>query len=392
MAIIIKCRKCKARLYNDTDPCPDCGSIERRFIVDYWPDGRNGKRCQRYLDDNIKSLAIALEVDKETKLSIRERRNPEFNESLPYYTTTIDELIPEYMKYYRLQHRSAINPIRQEKSFREREQSLYIVSKIIGPMPVIHFDKHTATQYQLTRSKQKTSRDTEVKNRTINKELTYMMSFLKWCRKEKGIDVKLEIEMLPYDRPKPTILSPKEIIAFIKAAQSEPFWQAFFLCCYTLGYRVSETTFLRKDDVDRATKTVRAVQKGGEDKIEPLNPLLDQALKKLEKLKPKKNKSQKENPEGYYFLSQRTGKPITNPQSAIKRIAKRAGIKKNITPHMFRHSIATHLLAQETNLRTIQKLLGHADVQTTQGYTHVVTDDIRRATKNMFSKLQKAVG
>jgi integrase/recombinase XerD len=387
MAIITKCKSCKTRRETDTGPCPACGSAELRFILDYRPNGRNGKRCQRYLDDSIQSLSIAREFDKETKLAIKERRNPELIDSLPQYSSTIDELIPEYMADYRMQHRSRINSIRQEKSFRERENTLYMISKIIGPMQVIHFDKHVANQYQLTRSKQKSPRGTEVKNRTINKELTYMMSFTTWCRKKKGIDVKPEIDMLPYKRPKPIILAPNEVIKFIKSAQVEPFWLAFFLCCYTLGFRCSETTYLRRKDIDRANKTVTAVQKGGTDKIEPLNPLLDQALKKLEKIK-----SAKDNPEGYYFLSERTGKPVVNPYGAINRIAARAGIKKHIGPHMFRHSIATHLMAQNTNLRTIQMMLGHADVSTTQKYTHVVTDDIRRATKNMFEKMRRAIG
>jgi len=386
MAIIIKCKDCKKRLNGDTDPCPSCGATERRFIIDYWPDGRHGKRCQRYLDDSIKSLDIALQFDRETKLAIRERRNPETSESLPQYSETIDELIPDYMAYYRLQHRSAVNPVRQEKSFKEREDSIYRVSRTIGPMPVVHFTKSTATKYQLTRSKQESKRGTFVKNRTINKELTYMMSFFKYCKKERGINIEPEIEMLPYDRPEPAFLSPREIIKFIKAAQSEPFWYAYFLCCYTVGFRLTETTYLKKSDVDRANKIIKLVQKGGGEKIEPLNPILDHALKKLDKIKYKKD-----NPEGYYFLSKRTGRPVQNPHGAIERIAKRAGIKKHITPHMFRHSIATHMLAQETNMRTIQKMLGHADIATTQKYTHVVTDDIRRATKNMFQKMQKAL-
>jgi site-specific recombinase XerD len=389
VAIIIKCKNCKTRLYNDTGPCPECGGTELRFIIDYWPDGRNGKRCQPYLDENIQSLAVALEIDKETKLAIRERRNPEIRNDLQY-TTTIDELIPDYMDDYRLQHRSMINPVRQEKSFREREQALNIVSKIIGPMPVIHFDKHTAIKYQLTRSKQKSKRGTFVKNRTINKELTYLLSFLSWAKEKKGIDAKMDIKMLPYDRPKPVVLSPDEVLKFMKAAKSDPFYLAFFLVHYTLGFRLSEATYLRKDDVDRSNKTVRAVQKGGSDKIEPLNPLVDQALKKLEKIMAKNNKKHP-NPEGYYFLSPRTGRPISNPRYAIAQIAKKAGIKKHITPHMFRHSIATHLLAAGKNLRTIQIMLGHKDIDTTQIYTHVVTNDIRNATKDMFKRMQRAI-
>jgi integrase len=255
MAIIIKRKSCKTRLKTDKEACPACGGKEVRFILDYWPTGRHGKSRQRFLDDNIKSLAIAREIDKETKLAIRERRNPEMaQDMIPQYSATFDELIPEYMEDYRLQHRSNVHPDRLERSFREREQALAIVSKIIGPMPVIHFDKHTATKYQLTRSKQKTARKTEVKNRTINKELTYVLSFLTWCRKKKGIDIKPEFDMLPYDRPKLVVLSPSEVQKFMSSAASEPFYLAYFLVCYTLGFRRSEAKYLRWCDIDRANK------------------------------------------------------------------------------------------------------------------------------------------
>lgn len=380
MAIIIKCKSCKARRKTDAGPCLSCGSAELRFILDYWPDGRKGKRCQRYLDDAIQTLGDAREIDKETKLAIRERRQPELTRDISQYSATIDELIPEYMEDYRLQHRSNVHPDRQKKSFREREQTLNIVSRIIGPMAVIHFDKHTAIKYQLTRSKQKTSKGTDVKNRTINKELTYMLSFCTWCRKKKGIDVKPEIDMLPYDRPKPVVLSPAEVEKFMKAAKKEPFYLAFFLCCYTLGFRLSEVKYLRWCDIDRENKTVRAVQKGGSDKIGALNKWLAQALKKLKK----------GNPDDYIFLSKRTGRPIAYPRAAVYRIAKSAGLKRRIGPHMFRHSIATHMLAAGKNLRTIQIMLGHEDIETTQLYTHVVTDDIRNATKDMFDQMQRA--
>ena len=67
----------------------------------------------------------------------------------------------------------------------------------------------------------------------------------------------------------------------------------------------------------------------------------------------------------------------------------KAGITKDITPHLLRHSIATHMLAKGINLRTIQAMLGHAQVATTEWYTHVVTDDIRDATKDLFAEMRR---
>lgn len=377
MAIIIKCAGCKARRQTNTGPCPLCGETRTRFLIDYWPNGRHGTRCQRYLDDDITSLAVAREIDKETKLAIKERRRPDLTKNISQYATTFDELFDEYMEWFRLHHRSNVNADRLERSFTEREQSLEIFSKINGPMAIIHFDKHAVARYHKIRSQQITRKGTRVSNRTINKELAYVASFMKWCRTEKDMDIPpLKIAMLPYNRPTPIVLSPDEVKRLIDAA--EPVYRAFFLCLYTLGLRYTEAACLRWRDIDRASKVVRVVQKGGTEKIEPLNKWLDQALKKLKK----------GGADDYVFPGRRKDKPLTNIRRAIERAVRKAKILKAVSPHLLRHSIATHLLSRGTNLRTIQVMLGHSQIQTTQRYTHVITDDIKNATAGMFEKMR----
>lgn len=377
MAIIIKCAGCKVRRKSNTGPCPKCGATEKRFIIDYRPQGRNGTRCQRFLDEAITSLAVAREIDKETKLAIKERRRPDLASPVSQYSATFDELFDEYMEWFRLHHRSNVNADRLERSFREREQSLAIFSRVNGPMAVSHFEKHAVARYHKIRSQQITAKKTPVSNRTINKELNYVASFLKWCRNEKDMEIPpLKIAMLPYNRPTPIVLSPNEVQRLIDAA--EPVYRAFFLCLYTLGLRYTEAACLKWKDIDRASKVVRVVQKGGSEKIEPLNKWLDQALKKLKK----------GGADDYVFPGRRKGKPLTNIRRAIERAAKKGKIVKVVTPHLLRHSIATHLLSRGTNLRTIQVMLGHSQIQTTQRYTHVITDDIKNATAGMFEKMR----
>lgn len=377
MAIIIKCAGCKVRRQSNTGPCPKCGETRTRFLIDYWPNGRHGVRCQRYLDNDITSLAVAREIDKETKLAIKDRRRPDLTANLSQYATTFDELFDEYMEWFRLHHRSNVNADRLERSFTEREQSLEIFSKINGPMAIIHFDKHAVARYHKIRSQQITRKKTRVSNRTINKELAYVASFLKWCRTEKDLNVPpLKIAMLPYNRPTPIVLSPDEVQRLIDAA--EPIYRAFFLCLYTLGLRYTEAACLRWRDIDRASKVVRVIQKGGTEKIEPLNKWLDQALRKLKK----------GGADDYVFPGRRKDKPLTNIRRAIERARTKAKIVKTVSPHLLRHSIATHLLSKGTNLRTIQVMLGHSQIQTTQRYTHVITDDIKNATAGMFEKMR----
>ncbi len=85
---------------------------------------------------------------------------------------------------------------------------------------------------------------------------------------------------------------------------------------------------------------------------------------------------------GLIFISQRNAKYNKRTiQQIIKSVSRKAGIKKNITPHTLRHSFATHLLESGADIRYIQQLLGHKDLKTTQIYTHVANKDIKKLAK-----------
>jgi hypothetical protein len=203
MAVIIKCAHCKRTRKTDQGSCPACGHDRVRFVIDYRPDGRYGVRCRRMLDDDVQSLAIAREIDRETKIAIHERKKPDFAPDLNYHWT-FDDLIPEYMDWFRINHRTQVNPHRLEKSFGEREQSLKIFMKATGNIPVMQFDRHIVSQYQKIRSQHITRTGQAVTNRTINKELCYVASMLNWCRKHKEIEIPpCKIEMLAHRRPRP---------------------------------------------------------------------------------------------------------------------------------------------------------------------------------------------
>ena len=132
---------------------------------------------------------------------------------------------------------------------------------------------------------------------------------------------------------------------------------------YGCGLRVSEVVKLRKNDIrfNEGVVVVRA-SKGNKDRIVTLPNSLKEKLHFLEI----------KNENDYVFESERGGSlSIKTIQEVMAKSAKKAGIKKNVTPHTLRHSYATHLLEQGTDLRIIQKLLGHSSVKTTEIYTHV---------------------
>lgn len=145
---------------------------------------------------------------------------------------------------------------------------------------------------------------------------------------------------------------------------------------YATGVRVEELSNLKVHDLNMDVGFIRCIGKGGRERIVPMGKEAIRAVKKyLAKVRPKLTRGG--NPSGL-FLS-RLGRKISRQTlwKLIKRYALCAKIRKSITPHTLRHSFATHLLERGADLRVVQELLGHADVSTTQLYTHVDRDRLK---------------
>ncbi len=363
MALIIKCKSCHKRLTKDAEKCPQCGTKEFSFFIDYRPDGRYGQRVIKILDASIPDKESAIVFEAELMAALRENRNPE-GTFIPATSATCDDLFPDYLEWVRV-HRA-------KTTYHERENTMNIISGIIGNIPAMAINHHYFTLYQKTRKAQ------GVCNRTINKELAYVCGFLRWCREEKNLRVQeIKLKKLPYSRPIPIILSPDEAARIINAAT--PFYRAFFLCLYSLGLRFSEARFLKWRDIDFENMSIRCIQKGGTYKILPLNNWLKKALRSIA--------PRNANPNDYLFKNPLTNEPVSNVRHALSDACKKAGVVKHVHPHLFRHSIASHMMAKDVNLRKIQAYLGHADIATTEWYTHVVTSQLKEATSDMFAKI-----
>lgn len=140
---------------------------------------------------------------------------------------------------------------------------------------------------------------------------------------------------------------------------------------YATGMRVSEAVNLKLTDVNLDAGFARCIGKGSKERIVPLGKQAIAALRRyLEEARPKLLK--KSQAETILFLS-RLGKRVSRQSfwKIIKAYARKARIKKNIRPHTLRHSFATHLLEGGADLRSVQEMLGHADISTTQIYTHI---------------------
>lgn len=166
----------------------------------------------------------------------------------------------------------------------------------------------------------------------------------------------------------PIVLSKEETARMIEGTKNLKHKFSLMLLYYG-GLRLSEVINLRWSDVDfeRGLIHIKAA-KGGKDRIVFLHEKIKDALA-----------TSKANDEGLILLSERGNKYNKRSiQMIVMNASKKAGIRKNVTPHTLRHSFATHLLEAGADIRYIQELLGHKNLQTTQIYTHVANKDIKR--------------
>jgi site-specific recombinase XerD len=168
----------------------------------------------------------------------------------------------------------------------------------------------------------------------------------------------------------PAVLSPEEVARLLEAAPG-PKYKAALSAAYAAGLRVSEVVALKVSDIDSGRLLLRIEQgKGRKDRFAMLSPTLLELLRDWYRIA---------RPAVWLFPGCDPMLPMTTRQlaRAVHAAANMAEIKKRVTPHTLRHSFATPLLEQKTDVRSIQVLLGHAKLDTTALYAHVATKVIR---------------
>jgi len=177
----------------------------------------------------------------------------------------------------------------------------------------------------------------------------------------------------------PVVLSEEEVVRLLEAAPG-PKYKAALSAAYGAGLRVSEVVALEVSDVDSQRMLLRIEQaKGRKDRFAILSPVLLELLRDWYRIA---------QPAVWLFPGGDRLLPLSTRQfnRAVHGAAERAGINKRVTPHTLRHSFATHLLEQKTDIRLIQVLLGHARLDTTTLYAQVATNTLR-AVKSPLDRL-----
>ena len=228
----------------------------------------------------------------------------------------------------------------------------------------------------------------EMARSTIRLHFSALRSFFKFLTRRRGLKLNplLDIQLPKANRTLPLVLTLKQVeqllsLPFnVKQPKQAPQWAsardaAILEVFYSTGIRLSELADLKFDDFDFFNETIKVKGKGSKERIVPVGSHAIEALNKYfhqAKIK-----------EGPLFIS-KSRKRISSRaiSDVVKKYTELAGFPVGVSPHKLRHSFATHLLDNGADLRSVQNLLGHSSLSTTQIYTHVSIERIKKTYNN----------
>ncbi len=226
-------------------------------------------------------------------------------------------------------------------------------------------------------------RDERLDPASVARHLVALKMFYRFLRlEERAEQAAVELLSSPalWERI-PQVLSPESVEKLLAAPQAvERFYlrdRAILETLYATGSRASEVVGLKLADLYLDSGFCKCLGKGSKQRVVPLGRPAVNALKAyLDEQRPKLVRA---NPEAPWVFVSRGGRGLTREMLwiLVKKYVRRAGLNAKVSPHTLRHSFATHLLAGGADLRTVQELLGHANIRTTQHYTHVDRERLR---------------
>ncbi|MBX8992452.1 MULTISPECIES: site-specific tyrosine recombinase XerD [Staphylococcus] len=286
----------------------------------------------------------------------------------------MDEIIEEYLKFIQLEKGLSENTIGAYRRDLKKYQDYLEEEKIS------HIDFIDRQTIQVCLGD---LHDKGASAKSIARFISTIRSFHQFALREKyaAKDPTVLIETPKYERRLPDVLEVDEVIRLLETpdmSKNNGYRdRAMLELLYATGMRVTELINLKVEDVNLIMGFVRVFGKGNKERIVPLGETIIDILETyIETVRPQLlKKTVTDN----LFLNLH-GKPLS--RQAIWKMIKQNGVKaeifKTLTPHTLRHSFATHLLENGADLRAVQEMLGHADISTTQLYTHVSKSQIRK--------------
>ena len=292
------------------------------------------------------------------------------------------EYIEEFLNYLAVERNLAKNTL---LAYRRDlgKYSAYLKTKKVTNLDRISRKNVTDFMYQ--------QKEAELSANSICRALAAIKTFHRFLVRERLAkeDPTSLVETPKLWKRVPDVLTVQEVEAMLKAAEGRG-WQAvrdraILELFYASGMRVSELSDLKLEQINLEAGYVRCFGKGSKERLIPIGKRAkDTVGKYCEKVR---GRLAKDAEETHLFLS-RLGKKISRQSlwKLIKCYARKANIRKEIKPHTLRHSFATHLLENGADLRSVQEMLGHSDISTTQIYTHVDKERLKHIHKEFHPR------
>jgi integrase/recombinase XerD len=295
----------------------------------------------------------------------------------------MDELIDIFLNYLSVERGLSRNTIMAYR--RDLQGFLSYLKKAKHISSLDNSDKSQITDFmQMLKSK-------GLDSNSIARKLAAIKTFYRFLVREKAIrhDPTSLLESPKLWKRIPSVLSVGEIESLIAQPDLKKKQglrdKAILEVLYATGMRVSEVAQLRLEDVNMEVGFIRCLGKGNKERIVPMGKKAASCLAKY--IKTARPHFLKKGSAKDLFLT-RLHKRISRQSiwKMIKAYARRARIKKEIRPHTLRHSFATHLLERGADLRSVQEMLGHSDISTTQVYTHINKDRLKAIHKTFHPR------
>lgn len=227
--------------------------------------------------------------------------------------------------------------------------------------------------------------DKEYSRNTISRKLSSLRSFYQFLMKNDLLSENpfSYVQMKRHQSKLPRFFYEKELNALFDSAEgNRPLDyrnQAILEVLYGTGIRVSECVNIKLQDIDFDASVVLIFGKGGKERYVPFGSFAEDAIQTYLTEGREVLMKKVSDDHSYLFVNNR-GAPITDAgiQYVLKKLIEKSSLTTEIHPHMFRHTFATHLLNNGADLRTVQELLGHSSLSSTQIYTHVTTENLQK--------------
>ena len=222
-------------------------------------------------------------------------------------------------------------------------------------------------------------KEKNLKNRTVARRLSSLRSFFRFLTREGLLKTNpiLSLSSPKQEKHLPQFFTEEEAIKLIEAATTKDKKdersfrdRAILETFYSTGMRISEVVGLNIEDIDFISGTVKAMGKGKKERLVPIGEHAINAIRSYLERRKKQSEA--------LFLN-KNGTRITDRgvRNIVEKYLHLASMRKGVSAHTFRHSFATHLLNHGADLRSVQELLGHANLSTTQIYTHLTTERLK---------------